>query len=151
MDKKDPLCLENQLCFPLYACARQVVNAYRPFLDEIGLTYTQYIAMMVMWEEKTISVKELGHRLRLDSGTLTPVLKKLEIAGYITRTRSMEDERIVILNLSARGTALKKQAEQIPQQIACCIDSSSAEKMSKEERKALYDALYKFMDILEHR
>ena len=135
MDKKDPLRLKNQLCFPLYACA----------------TYTQYIAMMVMWEENTISIKELGHRLRLDSGTLTPVLKKLETAGYISRTRSTEDERIVILNLSESGKALKKQAEHIPQQMACCMDSSSAEKMSKEERKALYDALYKFMDILEHR
>ena len=105
MDKKDPLRLKNQLCFPLYACARQVVNVYRPFLDKIGLTYT----------------------------------------------RSTEDERIVILNLSESGKALKKQAEHIPQQMACCMDSSSAEKMSKEERKALYDALYKFMDILEHR
>lgn len=151
MDKKDPLRLKNQLCFPLYACARKVVNAYRPFLDKIGLTYTQYIAMMVMWEENTISIKELGHRLRLDSGTLTPVLKKLETAGYISRTRSTKDERIVILNLSESGKALKKQAEHIPQQMACCMDSSSAEKMSKEERKALYDALYKFMDILEHR
>ena len=114
MDKKDPLRLKNQLCFPLYACARQVVNVYRPFLYKIGLTYTQYIAMMVMWEENTISIKELGHRLRLDSGTLTPVLKKLETAGYISRTRSTEDERIVILNLSESGKALKKQAEHIP-------------------------------------
>ena len=80
----DPLLLDHQLCFPLYACAREIIKLYRPFLDKIGLTYTQYITMMVLWEEQSISSRELGKRLFLDSGTLTPVLKKLENSGYVT-------------------------------------------------------------------
>ena len=99
-EKEDLLLLDKQLCFPLYACARKIVAAYHPFLKKIGLTYTQYVTMMVIWEEKEISVHDLGERLYLDSGTLTPVLKKLESFGYIERHRSTEDERVVIAILT---------------------------------------------------
>ena len=96
MDKKyDALKLENQLCFPLYAAAREVVKRYRPYLDELDITYTQYITMMVMWEQKEITVKALGEKLFLDSGTMTPVLKSLESKGYVLRKRSTKDERSV--------------------------------------------------------
>ena len=100
MDKDDPLLLENQLCFPLYACSREIVKVYRPWLDELGITYTQYITLMVLWEEQQISVKDLGARLRLDSGTLTPLLKKLEAKGYLHRQRSVSDERVVLACIS---------------------------------------------------
>ena len=93
MDKFDCLKLENQLCFPLYACSKEIVKKYKPFLDKIDLTYTQYITMIVMWEKREINVKELGNCLYLDSGTLTPLLKKLEQKGYVTRQRSEKDER----------------------------------------------------------
>ena len=117
----EQLKLENQLCFPLYACSREVIKKYRPFLDEIGLTYTQYVAMMVFGEENAISVKELGRRLYLDSGTLTPVLKSLEQKGYITRRRSAEDERVLIAALTPEGKTLQDAAAKIPQQIGGCI------------------------------
>ena len=99
----EDLKLENQLCFPLYVCAREIVNAYRPFLDELGLTYTQYIALMVLWEEKKITVKALGVKLHLDSGTLPPLLKKLESKGLIVRERSSEDERSVLASITNEG------------------------------------------------
>ena len=92
-DKYDAIKLENQICFPLYACAKEIVRRYKPFLDELDLTYTQYITMMVLWEEKEMNVKELGKRLYLDSGTLTPVLKRLEQKGLVIRKRNSKDER----------------------------------------------------------
>ena len=103
MDQYEKLKLSNQLCFPLYACAKEIVRRYRPHLDELDLTYTQYIAMMVLWEQNETSVKELGDKLFLDSGTLTPVLKSLEKSGLISRTRSKADERVVNAVLSAKG------------------------------------------------
>ncbi|MBR6003652.1 MAG: MarR family transcriptional regulator, partial [Lachnospiraceae bacterium] len=109
-DKYDSLKLENQLCFPLYACAKEVVKKYKPFLDELDITYTQYIAMMVMWEHKTMNVKELGEYLFLDSGTLTPLLKTLEKKGFVTRTRSKEDERNLVVSVTEAGFALREKA-----------------------------------------
>ena len=106
----DMLKLENQLCFPLYACSREIVKKYHPHLDEIGLTYTQYIVMMVMWDKKRLSVKELGEKLYLDSGTLTPVLKSLESKGLITRKRSTEDERVLMVEITEQGEKLKEKA-----------------------------------------
>ena len=123
----EDLKLENQLCFPLYVCAREIVNAYRPFLDELGLTYTQYIALMVLWEEKKITVKALGVKLHLDSGTLTPLLKKLESKGLIVRERSSEDERSVLASITNEGMDLKKKALLIPTQMADCIEDFSIE------------------------
>lgn len=105
----DTLKLENQLCFPLYACSREIVKKYKPYLDELDLTYTQYITMMVMWEKKQINVKELGECLFLDSGTLTPLLKKLEQKGWVTRQRAKSDERVLIVTLTEAGDELRKK------------------------------------------
>ncbi len=135
----DSLKLENQLCFPLYACAKEVVRRYKPFLDELDLTYTQYIAMMVLWEEKSLNVRELGERLYLDSGTLTPVLKKLESKGYITRERSEKDERNLIVTISKEGEALKRQALCVPTRMSACVG------LSPEEAMTLYGLLYKLL------
>lgn len=140
---REELKLENQLCFPLYACSREVIKQYRPFLDTIGLTYTQYVAMMVCWEEEAISVKELGRRLYLDSGTLTPVLKALEQKGYITRRRSAEDERVLIAALTDAGRDLQEQAAEIPRQIGGCI------RLEPEEALELYQLLYKLLHQID--
>ena len=113
-DKYDAIKLENQICFPLYACAKEIVRRYKPFLDELDLTYTQYITMMVLWEEKEMNVKELGKRLYLDSGTLTPVLKRLEQKGLVIRKRNSKDERVLMINITKEGEALKEQAVEIP-------------------------------------
>ena len=136
------LLLDNQLCFPLYACAREVVKRYRPMLEEIGLTYTQYIAMMVLWETNCISSKQLGRRLFLDSGTLTPVLKKLESMGYVNRKRDEKDERNLILTLTEEGTALKTRAASIPQQMASCI------RMEPQDAFQLYTLLHRLLDTM---
>ena len=117
MEKYNAYKLDNQLCFPLYAASREVIKSYRPFLDQIDLTYTQYIAMMVIWEKNTITVKELGERLFLDSGTLTPVLKSLEAKGFISRSRSKEDERILNVRLTRAGERLKDKAAEIPYKV----------------------------------
>ena len=135
----NPLLLENQLCFPLYACAREVVRAYKPLLDEIGLTYTQYITMMLLWEKSPRNVKELGDELYLDSGTLTPMLKKLEAKGYIVRTRSQEDERNLNVSLTEKGEALKEEAVVVPHEMAKCVN------LSMEECLELYNGLYKLL------
>lgn len=137
--KKDMLNLSNQLCFPLYACSREVIKKYTPFLDEIGLTYTQYIAMMVMWEVKTCSVKTLGERLFLDSGTLTPLLKKMEVQGLVKRERDPGDQRSVIVTITAKGQDLRQQAIEIPGKIGACIHLSS------EDAETLYRLLYQVL------
>lgn len=109
--------LENQICFPLYAASRDVIKRYKPYLDDMGLTFTQYITMIVLWEEKTVTVKELGKRLYLDSGTLTPLLKKMEAKGLITRKRSFEDERNLIVTVTEEGERLKEMADGVPEKI----------------------------------
>ena len=140
MNKKfDVLKLENQLCFPLYAAAREVVKRYRPHLDAIDLTYTQYITMMVMWEEREITVKALGEKLFLDSGTMTPVLKSLEAKGYVTRKRSTTDERSVSVFLTDSGESLKEKAVDIPAKVADCTN------LTAEEGLLLYKILYKIL------
>ncbi len=137
--KYDALKLENQLCFPLYAAAREVVKRYRPYLDELDITYTQYITMMVMWEEKEITVKALGEKLFLDSGTMTPVLKSLETKGYVMRKRSTTDERSVSVFLTDSGEDLKKKAVDIPAKVAGCTN------LTAEEGLQLYKILYKIL------
>lgn len=127
------------MCFPLYAAAREVVKLYRPHLDKINLTYTQYIAMMVLWEHNQCSVKELGQKLYLDSGTLTPVLKSLEQKGFIRRFRSESDERVLLVELTEDGEKLKKNAEAIPQSVGACIG------LSPDEAIQLYTLLYKVL------
>ena len=143
MDTYDALKLENQLCFPLYAASREVIKLYRPHLDTLDLTYTQYIAMMVMWAEKKISVRDMGKRLYLDSGTLTPVLKSLESKGYIRRYRSSEDERVLIVELTGEGRKLKDEAVEVPQQVGSCI------RLEPEEALQLYRLLYKVLDGMQ--
>ena len=144
MDKKDSLRLENQLCFPLYACAREVVKAYRPHLDVLGLTYTQYITMMVLWEEGKVSVRDLGRKLHLDSGTLTPLLKKLESKGYLKRERSTVDERVVIACITEEGRKLKRAAAKVPQAM-----SKEITDFPMEDAQELYRLLYKLIGLLE--
>lgn len=134
--------LENQLCFPLYACAREIVKKYNPHLDGIGLTYTQYIVMMIMWDKKRVSVKELGAKLYLDSGTLTPVLKSLESKGFVSRRRSVEDERVLIAEITEAGEALKEKAAEIPPKIACCVS------LTPEEARTLHGLLYKILGTM---
>lgn len=131
--------LENQLCFPLYAAAKEIVRRYKPFLDPLDLTYTQYIAMMVMWEKKSCTVSEMGDQLRLDSGTLTPLLKKLESKGYVKRTRSEKDERNVVLSLTKAGEKLKDKAAKVPGEMGSCVD------LSAEDAATLYSLLYKLL------
>ena len=138
--KYDALKIENQLCFPLYACAREVVKRYTPFLDEIDLTYTQYIVMMVLWDKKAVTVKELGQILYLDSGTLTPLLKKLEAKGYLTRKRSQADERNLIVTISERGESLREKAVEVPGKLAQCVA------LEPEEAMTLYQILYKLLE-----
>ncbi len=138
----DPLKIENQLCFPLYVCAKEVVKAYKPYLNELNLTYTQYITMMVMWEHKQLRVKDLGNFLYLDSGTLTPLLKRLEEKGYVSRHRSEEDERDLIVNLTAKGAALREKALPIPGRLSACID------MDTEKAVTLYGILHELMEKL---
>ena len=139
----DPLRLENQLCFPLYACAREVVKRYKPFLDEIGLTYTQYVTMMVLWELRETTSKEIGERLHLDSGTLTPVLKKLAEKGLITRNRAPRDERNLAVALSPEGDALRQRALSVPAQMGRCI------RLAPEEAATLHALLYRLLGSLE--
>lgn len=135
--------LENQLCFPLYAASREVIKQYRPYLDKLDITYTQYIAMMVFWAEKKISVKELGKKLFLDSGTLTPVLKSMEAKGLVKRYRSAEDERVLMVEITEKGEELKEQAKDIPQKVAGCV------KLDSEEAMQLYTLLYKVLSMLQ--
>lgn len=133
MDKYDVLKLENQLCFPLYVCSKEIVKAYMPYLDELDLTYTQYITMMVMWEHKKLFVKEIGEYLYLDSGTLTPVLKKLEEKGFVVRERSKEDERGVMVIITDEGEALKERAVSVPARLGSCVkfESDDAQKLAQ--------------------
>lgn len=135
----DSLKLENQLCFPLYACAKEIVRKYKPFLEDLDLTYTQYIAMMVLWEKKQMNVKELGESLYLDSGTLTPLLKKLEAKGYVRRERSKADERNLVITITKEGEDLKEQALCVPMQMGQCV------KLTQEESAQLYQLLYKVL------
>ncbi len=138
-DVYDALKLKNQICFPLYACSREIIKQYKPFLDEIDLTYTQYITMMVLWEKKVVTVKELGAELFLDSGTLTPLLKKMEQKGLITRRRSEEDERNLLVTVTEKGEALKERAVAVPARMAQCSS------LEPEEAATLYRLLYKIL------
>ena len=139
----DALLLEKQLCFPMYACSREMIKRHRPYLDALGLTYTQYIVLQVIWAEKTVSVRDLGRRLYLDSGTLTPVLKTLEKMGMITRARSKEDERVLMVTITEAGMALREEAMDIPRAMADSLP------LNEEEEKNLYRLLYKVLTASE--
>jgi DNA-binding MarR family transcriptional regulator len=138
----DALKLENQLCFPLYACSKEIVRKYKPYLDELDLTYTQYITMIALWENGEINVKELGEKLYLDSGTLTPLLKKLEGKGYITRERSKTDERNLIVRLTSSGESLKSKAAEVPKKVGACVN------IDPEKAKMLGETLYEILNSI---
>ncbi len=142
-DKYEALKLSNQVCFPLYACSKELVSRYTPYLKKLGLTYTQYIVMMVMWEKETVSSRELATSLHLDYGTLTPVLKRLEASGYLNRNRDPEDERLLLLTVTDEGRALKDEAIKIPGCIATCMG------LSEDEFKTLYTLTYKALANME--
>lgn len=144
LENFEQLKLEKQLCFPLYATAKEVVRKYKPYLDKLDLTYTQYIAMQVLWEKEQLNVKELGSILYLDSGTLTPLLKKLEAKGYVTRERSHEDERNLIICITEKGEALKEKAAYIPEEM-----TRKYVNLTKEEIGHLYHALYKLLSMTQ--
>lgn len=137
--KYDSLKLKNQLCFPIYLCSKEIIRKYTPLLKELDLTYTQYIVMMYFWEKKTSNVKELGKTLLLDSSTLTPLLKKLESKGYVTRTRSTSDERNLEITITNKGLNLKDKAITIPSKIGKCIGLTS------EEAEVMYKLAYKII------
>lgn len=138
-DKYDCLKLKSQLCFPLYACSKEIIRKYKPFLDKFDLTYTQYITMMALWENESMNVRELGLVLFLDSGTLTPVLKKLESKGYLERKRSKEDERNLIVTVTEKGWKLREEALSIPESMSSCVN------LEPEEASELYRLLYKVL------
>ena len=139
----DCLKIENQLCFPLYVCSKEIIRRYKPFLDELELTYTQYITMMILWEIKKINVKDLGNKLFLDSGTMTPLLKKLENKGYISRKRDIADERNLLIEITDSGMKLRDKALDIPKKVGQCVN------LSGEDFKILYKILYKIINGME--
>ena len=132
--------LDNQLCFPLYAAARYVTNLYTPWLRSLGLTYTQYITFLVLWEKDGLSVSDIGSRLMLDNGTLSPMLKKMEQGGYIERTRSKDDDRVVIITLTEKGRDLQKAAKDIPAKVGSCID------LPADKAMELHGLLHELLD-----
>ncbi len=137
----EQLKLENQICFPMYACARKIVNAYNPYLKPLGLTYTQYIVFLVLWDKENVNVGQLGEILHLDAGTLTPLLKRLEKEGYVTRRRSEEDERVTLISITKKGNELKEKCKEIPMQL-----SKNGSSLTEEEAQELYVLLYKFLE-----
>lgn len=137
--------LDNQLCFSLYVCSKEIIKKYKPLLDPLGLTYTSYITLLALWEEDNINVKDLGKKLYLDSGTLTPILKKLETQNFITRTRSAEDERSVNISLTIDGITLKEKAKNVYNELACSLFNNSDEMSSGME---LLNSLHKLMSVL---
>ena len=144
MNQYPQLKLENQLCFPLYACAKEITRRYVPLLEPYNLTYTHYIVMMVLWEKGELSVTDLGKTLSLDSGTLTPVLKRLEANGYVKRRRKSDDERCVIASPTDKGWDLQEKLSSVPQEIGSCV------KLSSEEARLLYGLLYKVISGFEY-
>ncbi len=140
MEKFDLIKLENQLCFPLYAASKEMIKKYREFLDPMDLTYTQYLAMMVMWEKQSLSSKELGEYIHLDSGTFTPVLKKLQSKGYVTKERDTNDERNLIIRITTAGNELREIAKDIPEKMFHKTN------LTNDEINTLYLLLYKMLD-----
>ena len=146
MDKygDEVLKLSNQICFPLYASGKEIVRRYQPYLEKLDLTYTQYIVLMVLWEKDHLSVKEIGAKLYLDSGTLTPLINKLIKKGFVQKEKSPVDERELIISLTSDGIKLKEKAKEIPPLIAKKV------KLTQKEAKNLYTLLYKLLDGFEN-
>ena len=142
---REAMKLANQLCFPLYAAARNVTNLYTPWLKPLGLTYTQYIVFLVLWEKEGLSVTEIGEKLMLDNGTLSPLLKKMEQAGYVERRRCREDDRVVEITLTEKGKSLQEKVKDVPGKVAGCID------LPPEKAQQLYSLLYELLDKQRNR
>ena len=138
-NKYECLRLENQLCFPLYASSREILKKYTPLLKELDITYTQYIALMVLWECKEVSIKDLCKKLYLDTGTLSPMLKSMEKRNLLKRSRKADDERVVTVKITDEGIALREKAVSIPQKVGACLP------LEKEEAETLYRLLYKIL------
>ena len=143
MEEMPQLLLDSQLCFPLYAAARKVINRYTPYLKPFGITYTQYIVLLALWEEKSATVGTLCARLYLDNGTITPLLKKMEEAGLVKRSRSKQDERVVTVDVTEKGWQLRDAVKEVPFRVGSCIP------LPQEEAFALYQLLHKLLDHLE--
>lgn len=143
MEEMPQLLLDSQLCFPLYAAARKVINHYTPYLKPFGITYTQYIVLLALWEEKSATVGTLCARLYLDNGTITPLLKKMEEAGLVKRSRSKQDERVVTVDVTEKGWQLRDAVKEVPFRVGSCIP------LPQEEAFALYQLLHKLLDHLE--
>lgn len=139
-DYQEKMKLANQVCFPLYAAARGVVSLYTPFLKPLGLTYTQYLVFLVLWENDGITVGEICGRLMLDNGTVSPMLKKMQQAGYVEKKRSEEDDRVVIITITDKGRALQEKAKEVPEKVVQCID------LEPEKVQNLYSLLYEIID-----
>ena len=139
-DYHEAMKLANQLCFPLYAASRNVISLYTPWLKPLGLTYTQYIVFLVLWEKDGITVGEICDKLMLDNGTLSPLLKKMQQAGYVERKRSDADDRVVVITLTEEGRALQEKAKDVPRKVAGCID------LPLEKAQQLYSLLYELLD-----
>lgn len=144
-DYREAMKLDHQLCFPLYAAARNVTGLYTPWLKPLGLTYTQYIVLLVLWEKDGVSVTEIGEKLMLDNGTLSPLLKKMEQAGYVARRRCREDDRVVEITLTEAGRALQEKAKDIPRNVAGCIE------LPPEKARELYTLLYELLGNQKNR
>ncbi len=139
----DSLKLENQLCFPIYLCSKELIRRYKPYLDKLDLTYTQYIVMMYLWEYGDANLKDIGKSIMLDSSTLTPLLKKLELKGFIKRKKSLKDERNLDVFLTNKGNNLKDKALDVPKCMGKCIN------LNMEDAKSLYNLLYKVLENVE--
>ena len=139
-DSKEQLKLSNQLCFPLYAAARNIINIYTPVLKKLGITYTQYLVFLVLWEEDKIPVGDICQKLMLDSGTLSPLLKKMQKSGYIERKRSEKDDRVVVISLTEEGKDMMERAKNVPKEVGDCV------KISPEKAKMLYEILYELLE-----
>ncbi|MBQ9355262.1 MAG: MarR family transcriptional regulator [Clostridia bacterium] len=139
-DYKEQLKLSNQLCFPLYAAARNIINIYTPVLKKLGITYTQYLVFLVLWEGDKIPVGDICQKLMLDSGTLSPLLKKMQKSGYIERKRSGKDDRVVVISLTKEGKDMMERAKNVPKEVGDCV------KISPEKAKMLYEILYELLE-----
>jgi len=142
MDEYESLKLDRQLCFPLYAAARRVTGVYTPYFKPLGLTYTQYIVFMALWERDGLCMNQLGRILYLDNGTLTPLIKKMEKAGYLTRRRDAEDERMVRVYLTDKGRALREEAKGLPAAAGACVN------FPKEKAAQLHGLLHELLDAM---
>ena len=144
-DHREAMKLANQMCFPLYAASRNVISLYTPYLKPLGLTYTQYIVFLVLWERDGITVGEICDRLMLDNGTLSPLLKKMQQAGYVERKRSEEDDRMVVITLTELGRELQERVKDVPEKVAGCID------LEPEKARMLYSLLYELLGSQQKR